>query len=366
MSKYASKYTVFDLIEKLSVKGLLNSNNEAIESFIIQQQQDKELPLYLRALVGVGAFIASICFIGLIAFGMDIQDEEGIAISGLVFAVLAIFMLKLGGDAHTIKNSFLTQSSFAFMATGKALFTFGMAEMFGSDWGVTIALLIITATTYHVYCMSVDRFLSTFAVFFSVLVNVLWNKDLAGGREFLLNSFMLLQVLGVAFLIINVKIKREYIPLTYGILFSLCASALFLASHTKFGYWKHDEYVNPIFVTLLFTAGLIAVICWIVGGPQKLKTESTILACFGAILLGLISAPGIILSIILMILGYAKHERIMLTTGALLIPVFLYFYYFNLDISLMEKSGVLVGSGLALLAGHFYIHFKGWDKGDKL
>lgn len=362
MSKYMSQYKASDLLEKLSKKGFIDSGDESIQRFVIEQQQDKELPLYLRALVGVGAFIASLCFIGFIAFGMEIREEEGFVISGLVFIALAIGLQKVGGYGHTIKSSFFMQSSFALMATGKTLFTFGMAEILGTGWGATIALLIITVATYHIYRMSVDRFLSTFALLFSILLNVLWGRELPGIREFLLNGFMLFQVAAAAVLIANVKIKRDYIPLTYGLLFSLCSSALFLASYAKFGYWQHEEVINPIFATLLFTGSLIAVISWIGGGVKKLNVEPSRLACLGAILLGVISTPGIMLSIVLMILGYAKHEKIMLTMGALLLPVFLFFYYYNLDVSLVEKSGALVGSGVILLVGRFYIGFKGWDK----
>ncbi len=362
MSKYMSQYTASDLLKSLSKEGFINSDDEDMNKFIIEQQQDKELPLYLRALVGVGAFIASLCFIGFIAIGMEISEEEGFVMSGLVLITLAIGLLKIGGEGHTIKGSFYMQSSFALMATGKTLFTFGMAEILDSGWGASLALFVITAATYHIYRMSVDRFLSTFAVLFSILVNVLWDREFSGSRELLLNGFILLQVLGAAILITNVKIKRDYIPLTYGILFSLCVSALFLASYTKFGYWRQEEYINPMFTSLLFTGGLVAAIVWGVGGIKNLNTEASRLACLGAILIGFISAPGIILSVILMVLGYAKHEKIMVTMGALLVPVFLFFYYYNLDISLIEKSGVLVGSGIALLAGRFYIGFKGWDK----
>lgn len=369
MPKIMSEYSASNLLEALSDKGLVDksavSNDvENIENFIAEHQQDKELPLYIRVLIGVGAFIASICFIGLIAFGMNMTDEAEFITFGLAFVLLAIVLQTLNGDGNTIKNSFFMQSSFALMATGKALFSFGMADALHSGWGVTIALLIITVATYHVYRLSVDRFLSTFAVFFSVLSNVLWDKEFAGSRELLLNGFILLQAVGAAVLIVNVKIKRDYIPLTYGVLFSLCASAVFLASHSTFGYWRHEEFISPVFVTLLFTAGLIAAISWIVGGIQKLNTEAPKLACLGAVLLGLISAPGIILSIILMVLGYARHEKTMITMGAMLVPVFLFFYYYNLDISLMEKSGVLVGSGAALLVGRFYIGYKGWKKED--
>lgn len=361
MSKYISQYSASDLLEKLSEKGFVEHNNKDITNFIIKQQQDKELPLYLRALVGVGALIVSCCFMGVITYLLT--DKWTFIFPGVLFIASAIGLLKLSGDDNTIKNSVLMQSSFAFMATGKLLFTMGMVHSIGSDWGSTIALLIVTAATYHVYCMSIDRFLSTFSVFFSILVNIIWYTDLAGSKELLLNVFMALQVAGAAVLIANVKITRDYIPLMYGLLFSLCASTVLLASYSKLGYWSHEDFINITFINLLFTLGLIAAIIWIAGGKiEKLKSEPFMLALLGTVLLGFISAPGIILSIILMVVGYAKHEKFMVAMGALLVPVFLYFYYYNLDMSLMEKSGILAGSGAVLLVARFYIGFKKWDK----
>jgi uncharacterized membrane protein len=101
---------------------------------------------------------------------------------------------------------------------------------------------------------------------------------------------------------------------------------------------------------------------WAAGNLEKLKTEPLMLASLGAILLGIVSAPGVILSICLMVLGYAKHEKLLLLTGILLMPVFIFFYYYNLDVSLMAKSGVLVGSGVVLLVGRGYLAAKQLDR----
>ena len=97
----------------------------------------------------------------------------------------------------------------------------------------------------------------------------------------------------------------------------------------------------------------------------KLKTQPLLLASMGALLLGLIAAPGILLAIMLMVLGYARHERLLLATGVVLIPVFLFLYYYQLDLSLLQKSAALAGSGALLLAGRFYLRRRGWDKAGK-
>jgi hypothetical protein len=364
MSKYMTKYHAADLLNALADKGLTD-RNQALSDFIISQQQETELPLYLRALIGVGAFIASVCFIGFLVAAeiISFRNETGMIIWGLIFVAAAIGLQQIAGADNTVKHSFFMQSSFTSMAVGKTLFVFGATEILESGWGASIATLIITGATYHIYRMSIDRFLSSFAVIFSILVNILLDPDVSGARELLFNGFFLFQIAGAAILFTHGKIKCDYIPLSYAFAFSLCVSILFLASQAEFGYWQHKGLIHPAFVNVVLTGGLIALIGWAAGGMEKLKREALLLASSGAVLLGLISAPGIILAIGLMILGYAKHEKLLITLGGLLTPIFLFLYYYNLDISLMHKSGILLGSGVLLLAGRVYLKYKGWDKG---
>ncbi len=363
MSKYMTKYNAAHLLEQLDSKGL--STNNELSDFVINQQREKELPLYLRALVGVGAFIASLCFIGFLSAAdiINYRHETGLIVWGIAFVAGAIGLQRIAGHDNTVKHSFIIQSSFASMAVGKSLFVFGVSQMLDSGWGATLGLLIITVITYHIYRMSIDRFLSSFAVLFSILVNVLWDRDVSGSRELLLNGFFLLQFAGAAILLTHGKIKHDYIPLSYAFAFSLCASVLFLASYAEFGYWRHKELIHPAFINMVLTGGLVALFGWAAGGVEKLKAEPLVLASLGTVLLGLISAPGIILSIGLMVLGYAKHEKLLITCGGLLMPMFLFLYYYNLDTSLMQKSGILIGSGVVLLVGRFYLKHKNWDDG---
>ncbi|WP_282609096.1 DUF4401 domain-containing protein [Pelagibius sp. Alg239-R121] len=365
MSRYSSAYSASDLLTVLSDNAFVEKGDKELEAFVVEQQQELELPLYLRALVGVGAFFASLCFISLIVTGFSIRDEESFIALGVMFALLALVAQKFAGNGRTVKSSFLIQSSFALMATGKSLFVFGVVEVFETGWAATGAILILTLATYHVYRMSVDRFLSSFALLLSILLNLLLGDDFSGSKEFLFNGFLLIQVVLTVFLISNAKIKKDYRPIEYSLLFSLCAAAITLASQHEFGYWGHEEFIRPVFADILFTAALVVSIGWVAGGVSKLKSEPLMLACLAAVALGVVSAPGIILSVALMILGYGKHEKIMTAMGALLLPLFLFFYYYNLEVSLLQKSGVLVGSGVTLLAGRFYLRFRNLDKGEE-
>ena len=158
------------------------------------------------------------------------------------------------------------------------------------------------------------------------------------------------------------KVKADYTPLSYALVFSLCASVLFLAAHNEFGYWTGEELIRPEFINVVLAGGLVTLIAWAAGSLKKLKSKPLAIASVGVLLFGLISAPGIILAIGLMILGYAKHEKLLIISGVLLMPVFIFLYYYNLDIFLMQKSGVLVSSGFALILGRLYLQSQRWDK----
>ncbi|MDX5462192.1 MAG: DUF4401 domain-containing protein [Wolbachia endosymbiont of Tetragnatha montana] len=259
-----------------------------------------------------------------------------------------------------IKHSFYMQLSFALMAVGKTIFVYGFGEMLNSYWGITLALLIIVSITYHIYRMSIDRFLSSFAVLFSILINIyiIVNKD-GGSIDLLLNSFFLFQLASAAILLTHGKIKRDYIPISYAFVFSLCATVLYLDC-AELVNSQHKELIYPGFIKMALASGLIALFGWAAGSIEKLKHGPLILASIGAVILGLISNSGILLTIGLMVLGYSKHEKLLIIAGALFMPVFLFLYYYTLNISLMEKSYILIGSGIVLLAGRFYLRNKGW------
>ena len=358
MSKYMTNIHAGQLLDALQKAGFVDANESVqVGQFIQAQQQEKELPLYLRILVGIGAFIASLCFIGFLIVSkiISFDSEAGLIFRGLIFVGGALFLAKTSGDKdNTVKHSFLIQSSFCAMGVGKILFVMGFAEMFGRDgnWGVTLATLIITAATYHVYRMSIDRFLSTLAIFISLLINIISKWYFGTSTEIVLNLFFFIQIILVAVLLMHGRVKRDYIPLAYAAAFSLCITVTFFAMESKIGHWR-NQHINAI-----LTLSLVGLIGWTAGNLEKLKTEPLILASLGSVLLGIISAPGVILSICLMVLGYAKHEKLLLLMGNLLMPVFIFLYYYNLDISLMAKSGVLVGSGIILLAGRGYLAAK--------
>jgi uncharacterized membrane protein len=113
---------------------------------------------------------------------------------------------------------------------------------------------------------------------------------------------------------------------------------------------------------MILTFALILLIVWIAGNTNKLRQEPFIVALLGVIALGIVSSAGIFLSILLLILGYTKFDRLITVSGILLLPVFLFFYYYDLELTLMNKSAILIASGIILLMGYFYLKSRQWHQ----
>lgn len=353
---------------KISVGHLLNSwissklvplsQKHEIEGFILSQEHEKKLPLFLGILIAAGAFIASISFLSFFYMSEIIYYPSEL-VWGLVFIGLALFFAKISGDKlNTVRHSFVTQASLFTMIIGKIVFIIGFSKAIGMPvkdtwYGITLAAFLITVVTYYLYPIVLDRFLSTFACLILLLICILSESVFGLSTAIMLNLFFFIQLIIAATLFVSGKIKCDYVPLAYAIACSLCILTIYTTALPMID--SKAQSFSLVFINGLLTISFIALIAWTAGSFKKLQSEPILVASFGVVLLGIISAPGIILSLCLMVLGYGKHENPLILLGVFFMPIFIFLYYYNLDVSLLEKSGILIGSGLVLLAGRGYL-----------
>jgi len=361
-----TNHTMTSLLEKIDDKDIL-IDQEKIPAFMTEQQKNKSGPLYLKLLLGFGAFLSAIFLIGFLFLAGLISEkhQEYWFLWGLAFIATAIQLHRMKGHDEIMTQTFLAQSSLASMAIGKILFVYSIAHILDTSSGFPIALLIATGMTYYVYKVPTDRFLSSFCCLVAILMNIFFEAGLGDARAWFVNGFFLCQLTAAAYLFTHDNIKPDYRPLTYALILSLCATVLLISTQSEFNPRKYNDYIQPYIMNFLLTGGLISLLIHIVGDMKKIKTLPIILACCGTAFLGAISAPGILLAISLMVVGYDRHDRYVTWMGLLLVPVFLFYFYYSLDITLLQKSAVLFGSGIVLLTGYGYMKFKKWDQGDQ-
>lgn len=364
MDKDMSQYNAADLLKILDNRGFAQ-DPIALRRAILAESEAREFPLYLKIILSIGAFISACCLIfflmGVKLIHYNIAGE--LFTWGVIFMGAAIAIWLIFASNNKMTHGFFIPFSFALMIAGKLLFVFAVKDFVDSTWAMTLGWFIVAAATYAIYPLSIDRFFSSFALLISLFIDVVSPAHSNYGRELLLNGIILFQFAGAVILLTQIRDNRNYIPLAYAFVCSLCSSVLFFCTNQYFFQLSYEELLHSIFfMNLLLTGGLIALLAWISGGLQKLKTEPLLLASIATVLLGVISVPGVLLSIALLILGYAQHEKPLTILGILLMPVFLFLYYYHLDVSLLQKSFILVGSGAILLIARIYLQYKGWDK----
>ncbi len=364
MDKETSQYNAADLLKILSNRGFAQ-DPVALTRAILAESEAREFSVYLKIILSIGAFISAGCLIffligvNLIHYGKASEMFTW----GVIFmgAALAIWLLSVPNN--NTKHWFFIPFSFALMIAGKLLLVVAISDFWNSPWSMSLGWFIVAAATYAIYPLSIDRFFSSFALLSSLFVDSVSHPNFNHGRELLLNGMILFQFAGAVILLTQIRDNRNYIPLAYAFVCSLCSSVLFFCTNHYFFQLSYEELLYSIsFMSLLLTGGLIALLAWTAGGLHKLKTEPLLLASIVTVLLGIISIPGVLLSIALLILGYAQHEKPLTILGILLMPAFLFLYYYHLDVSLLQKSFILVGSGAILLIGRIYLQYKGWDK----
>lgn len=358
-------YTARQLFEEWVSRGLISRDQLGdLETFAGGLSRKDELPLYLHALLGIGAFIAAAFFILFLGAAELIKDDASLIIWGVLFVVAALAVAASQSDGSSpIGDSIATQLSFCLMVSGKIMFVAGFAIVSKPNeiWGANIGALLAAGATYFIYRMSLDRFLSALAVLVLVFCTII--TEFSGdGATILLSAFFIAQLVAAAFLMTHGRVGRDAAPLAYAVIVSLGIEAAFFASQNVIGPWGHRYDFNPAAINIALAAALITLMGWAAGDLRRLTSQPLILAAGGAAVLAMVSMPGVLLAIGVMILGYARHDRLLLLLGVLLVPFFLYLYYYNLDLTLFAKSGILIASGAVLLAGWGYMHHHGFDR----
>ena len=365
MPEYQAKYTIPGLLARLQSEGHLEDREKASE-FIRKLHTRDDPPLYLRALIGLGAFFSSLFLLGFLFTSELIDDDGPFLVWGLVFIAAAFGLWKRSqkeSDASFLKT-FLSVLSFTWMSVGKTLFVLEFAEAF-DEWGVFFGLGLITGATYFIYRLMIDRFLSCLGVCCAFTVAI-FEEGIYGsgdhglasrGAEYIIPNG--LSICGLATLeaclaayLLSGRVGRKFLPMACALVGGLAVNVFLLTVEGP----KLEESSGFPFVPvlgLLLAVGLIALTARAAGGRRAFKSPRLLAAMLGTLACGFFISPGILLGVCLLVYGYGHHDRLLTAFGGLVMPVFLFLWYYDMELTLTEKSAVLAASGLAMLAGRF-------------
>ena len=344
------RLSISDVLAQLRAEGLAPSGIEDAASAALAADRSEELPWFMRTAMGVGAWLATAFLLtGLLTVG-GLENEHARIVVGIVFVAAAIWLRR---DADV---EFLRQAAVAVSFAGQGLVLAGIGELSESATVTGLSLTAISVALIRLMPDQVHRFLST-------LVGVGAAAVAAYDARGLSIDFVTLIVVVATALVwrfgLGARSERAATiaePVGYGLvvaLFGLLLYSSFTTVESARWLWgSHFPDVSSRLTTVGITLALLGLVWSIVREQGTAPSSTTAFAALaGVAVLGAstLSSPGIIAGAAVLVLAFDRRNRVLLGLAIVFLLVFGSVYYYSLHLTLLEKSGVLAGSGALLL-----------------
>jgi hypothetical protein len=321
-----------DVLESLKRSALITeAQGKAAEDFLATRQAEPAETQGVRLLTGCGAWLAAIfllVFLGIA--GLFIPKTA--LFFGCLLITIAVLVRRMNGTL------FISQFCLAVSLAGHLAFFSGIVTAFrNSPSALVIPAFLLSLVLYFAYPDSTHRFLSIMATYLLLLATIF--EFHAPGLLHLLTFFI---TLGVCVLFLHPSVGSAFASLGHNL-------ALLLVI-TQFPVTFTEKNHVPAFVSSLILTVFLGIIAWwIAGNTSRFGAATLSISLLAIIVFGLVSNPGIMATIFLLVLGFALRDRTVTGIGIAFLPVFLVYFYYDLTLTLAIKSLVLVASGGVLL-----------------
>ncbi|MEP6619402.1 MAG: DUF4401 domain-containing protein [bacterium] len=340
------RLSVGELMGQLRAERLATDAHIQIVRDAMTASTDDDIPVYLRVVVGIGAWIAA-CFL-LASFVALVREEGAATIVGVVVLAVAVWGRQLSG------GEFLRQATVAGSFAGQGLIAFGLARLTNGEGIASLVAMVLSIVLVLIMRDRFHRFLSTMIAVLSMAVGL----NAAHVPGFLDVVALLVAGAAAAAWRINVRDRSDeadelLTPVGYGLVVALFGLMLFGASSSTLasGYQEHPQ------LGVATTSGialLLDVLARVIFAEHYARHRSvTGIALLGGLALFALltmDSPGIIAGVAVLILGFDRRNSVLVEMGVAFLLVFGAAYYYSLDLTLLQKSGVLAGSGAVCLA----------------
>jgi len=350
----APKRSLEEIVASLRAEGSLSDEGAECAARLIESMRDVQ-PWYIRAMVGFGAWLASLLLIGFVG-GMSIAMDGGYLIVGLGLIAAALVLRK------RFDTDFVVQSTLAVSLAGQVIFVYGIAK-FVSSVNIELTLAIIVIVNVILFVVFPDRIHRVLSIFF------------ASGALAVLLYFLefnsAIPLLGPAFAAALIFVHKHQVQLVangFGVYVRPLMSGLMLSA---FGFLilstiyvlpelgiDFEFYPRPWISTVLF--GVLILYLGAQLWPQVLDGGKAIAP---QIIQGLMlvviaaawAAPGLLLALVVTMLGASFGNRTFVRAGIAFLAVFIGAYFYGIEITMLTKSITLVGTGVAVLLARWLI-----------
>lgn len=338
--------TVKEVLERLrpGSKTLGGSAAAALEKGLADGKHST--PWFVRGLIAVSAWIAAAMFLVFIFGARIVSSPGGTALMGAVVVIAAIILRRTVG-----KVLFLKQLALALSLAGQVLVIFGIQENLHSPAGALVAVFMSIALIFF-YPDKTHRFISTVIAIIGA-VDFVYDAHLQYGLQ-------VITVIVAAFAghlwyyesdLMSGSKGAMIGPVAYG----LIAGILFLLTPSMLtAEYHHHLGTAPNWMpATICLSGLLMIFEYRLlvhhGSLGWNKLSSALLLGTAALAAASLNAPGIIAALFVLAIGFERGEQIITGLAIAFLAIFLSAYYYNMEITLLMKSYVLLAAGTILL-----------------
>jgi len=310
-------------------------------------------PWYVRSMLGTAGWIGALFLLSFVGAGFAFVMSSAIA-SFVVGAGLCAFAVTIFRGAP--KSGFLAQFGLAVSLAGQGLLLFSVMQWFQRPVAAVASYVALQQALLFVLVPNYTHRVWTSVTALLAVIYVMIDAGLFPFTPAALAALFLWVALGEFRLARHGPLLR---PGIYGLaLATVLASVLhgaliadLLLGHSHRGVFSLGE--AGLWLGRLASVAVMvwAVTALLVREGLSLSSGQGRVGLAGALMLGAISikAPGVGPAAAILIVGYANADRVLAGLGIFALLGYLSHYYYSLQVTLLEKSGLLVAAGIALL-----------------
>ena len=314
-------------------------------------EESADSPWYMRVLSGFSGWLAALFLLGFVGSAFVWAVENAI----LSLAVGALMVLGAYTILRHAQNEFVEHLALALSLAGQALIFWGLFRLNSPGWSASSWLWIALLEMVLTWWMPsfVHRVFSAF-----VSATALSMAFAMMHVPYVMDSILLL---GMAWIWLHLfRYPQQLARLRaagYGLalaLIPLKGSVLFQARGTgwRLEPFEVGSWLQPWMAELLTVTVVIYVVWCLLLRYQHRSGDRFSLRVLGAtLLIALLSleAPGLATALVILLLGFAVGNRVLLGLGIAALLFFVSSYYYLLDTTLLVKAGHLLIIGITLL-----------------
>ena len=348
-----------DVLLALQQRGLIDTNATANQATEGDDQQDT--PWFIQVLFGFSGIIASLLFIGfltLLLFTTDFFNSSiSLLITGLFLSGIGFILFK---NQRLHNNAFISSVAFAISIAGQAYMAFALfSKDLPHPLDIWLCLLVQGGMTL-IIPNQVYRILSSI-VTLSLIVYLLNYYQVS---EFNLGLLALITIVSH----LQGHSLLQHIPTRWragvfdaikaigyaSALMLLAVSVYFIAAeygHGIGGYAETLSYNYYLAQVLLILASLYAAYLILQRYQIKILSALGLTVVSAMVILGMMSVyvSGLLATSLIIIIATANSQRVLLALGIIALVGYVFWYYYQLDTSLLIKSISMLIIGITML-----------------